>query len=164
MCDNAPTMDLVPCKRCGQNAVALPEGALISRALTCRACGVEQPISDYLSGADAFRRASAAAMRNRAQLAEAQRDGVKCSACGASVPLPADVSTPSFPCGYCHAQLVTSNYVAPELMMGLGIRAQLSEMRDASNRTNRRVALALGIGIPLVIVIVIAVMFVAHPP
>src|ERR1700689_2623269 len=97
----------------------------------------------------------AAHHRARAALDRARAQGVQCTSCGGNATLPEDLTTPQFPSRFCGTLLVTSQYVPPEMLAGLGLRARLDALRvEAAAESKRRDKYILvGPGIPAVVLL-----------
>ncbi len=55
--------------------------------------------------------------------------GVTCSACGASTPLPEDLTTPTFSCAFCRATLETARYAGKQAVTADVLTAHLEGVR-----------------------------------
>lgn len=153
-------MELLACKACGKPGIRLPEGARLVATLTCEACGAEQRTDVYLATDEQLRRAGAAALHNRATMETARRDGVRCKNCDATIALPADLAVAQFPCSHCGAMQLTQSFVAPELMMGLGIRQTMRQLIDEQRARSKRLGVIIAVIVALVAgAILIGVMF-----
>lgn len=108
---------------------------------------------------DAVVRQFAQAMAAKDDLAKLRAQGVRCTQCGATVPLPDDVTQAQFACRFCGAMLATQQYVAPQLIAGAQMRAHLTQMRGEARRVSRSrdVAILVGAGV-LALVIAAAVL------
>lgn len=151
------------CKRCGAEAIHLPIAARLVTSLTCEACGVEQHANLYISDQDQARRAAAMAIQNRVAAEAARRDGVRCSNCNATVSLPSDLGQPQFTCSHCNAVLHTQAYVAPELMMGVGIRDNMRQILAEQRAKTKRIAIFVAIGVAILLAIVVLVVVLGGP-
>lgn len=90
--------------------------------------------------------------RERAQTRGRMSRGVTCSRCGASTPLPDDLTVPSFACAFCHAVLETAAYagqaaVSADALLGYvgaalesGVGAPESAPRFEGGSTSPRAA------------------------
>jgi len=151
--------DLLTCQVCSKPGIRLPEGARLSATVTCEACGAEKRTDVYISTAEQLRRAGAAALQNRANMEAARRDGVRCKNCNATIALPADISTPQFPCSHCGAMQLTQSFVAPELM-GLGLRENMRALIDEQRARSKRLGIIIAIVVTAIAAaILVGVMF-----
>lgn len=55
--------------------------------------------------------------------------GVTCGACGASTPLPDDLTTPTFSCAFCRATLETARYAGQQAVTADVLSAHLDKVR-----------------------------------
>jgi predicted RNA-binding Zn-ribbon protein involved in translation (DUF1610 family) len=147
--------DLLTCQVCSKPGIRLPEGARLSATVTCEACGAEKRTDVYISTPEQLRRAGAAALANRANMEAARRDGVRCKNCNATIALPADISTPQFPCSHCGAMQLTQSFVAPELMMGLGLRDNMRALVAEHHAKAKRNGIIIAV---LIVVIASAIL------
>jgi hypothetical protein len=130
----------VACKRCGAVAVvAVPRGE--TRIARCGACATEQPITPY--ELDRLAAAAAGLMRGRAEHEAKKKSGVRCTHCGASVPLPEDPAARSFACGHCRGELLVSDHVAPQVLAASELRDGLHGVMHAAAARQRRLALVV---------------------
>jgi len=130
----------VACKLCGAVAVlAVPRGE--TRIAHCAACQKEQPITPY--ELDRLAAAAQGLMQGRADHAAKLERGVRCTHCGASVPLPRDPAVRSFACGHCRGELLVSDHVAPQVLAANELRSGLQEVMASAQQRQRRIALVV---------------------
>lgn len=146
----------VACKLCGVVAVvAMPRGD--TRIARCGACAREQPITPYEM--DRLTIAARGLMRGRAEHEAVKKRGVRCTHCGASVPLPEDAAVRSFVCGHCRGALLVSDYVAPQVLAANELRDGLHAAMHEAQTRQRRVAAILVAAVLVASVLFSALLF-----
>ncbi len=135
------------CKLCGATDAIVMPGDIVVRNVRCSACGREQLVNHYASGAQQLFEEMA-----RIQVAKADRDaklqqGVVCSGCGGTMQLPADPTVDSFACRFCRKERLVTEFLDAKLVANQRLRADLGaridEARTQGAARDRRIVMLL---------------------